>query len=76
MKDKNSLCFVPTGTPVTVKSINASGRKQNFYISLGIFPGSTITIFMRGKNGVIIKSGKTKLALAGKAVEEIICNYE
>ena len=29
MKDKNSLCFVPTGTPVTVKSINASGRKQN-----------------------------------------------
>ena len=41
MKDKNSLYFVPTGTPVTVKSINA---------------------------------GKTKLALAGKAVGEIICN--
>ncbi len=76
MKDRNSLCFAPTGTALTVKSINASGRKQNFYISLGIFPGSTITIFMREKNGVIIKAGKTKLALAGKAAQEIICDRE
>ena len=73
MRKENALFIAKAGDVLTVKAINASERKRNFYTSLGIFPGSEITLFMRGKHGAIIKSGKTKLALAGKATEEIIC---
>ena len=73
MRKENALFIAKAGDVLTGKAINASERKRNFYTSLGIFPGSEITLFMRGKHGAIIKSGKTKLALAGKATEEIIC---
>lgn len=73
MQKKNILFTAPEGEVLVVKNINASERKRNFYTSLGIFPDSGIVLFMRGKNGAIIKSGKTKLALAGKATDEIIC---
>ena len=73
MQKKNILFTAPEGEVLVVKNINASERKRNFYTSLGIFPGSGIVLFMREKNGAIIKSGKTKLALAGKATDEIIC---
>ena len=73
MQKKNLLFTAGEGEILTVRDVVASERKKNFYVSLGIFKGSCITVFMKGRGGVRIKAGKTKLALAGKATDEIIC---
>ena len=72
---KNEISGVfPEKAELTVSGINAVGRRRDYYISLGIFPGSAVTLFLSERNGMIIVAGKTKLALAGDAVREIKFN--
>ena len=73
MKNKNSFLSFNEGDTLTVTKITAETRRRDFYASVGIYEGSQIGLFLLCRGGVIIKAGKTKLALAGAAAGELIC---
>lgn len=73
MQKKNILFTAQEGEVLVVKNINASERKRNFYNRSVFSAHEKNNPAARENTERRIKSGKTKLALAGKATDEIIC---
>lgn len=73
MKNRNSFIDFAEGDVLAVIKVNAPPRRRDFYSSVGIYEGSRVELFLLCRGGVIIKAGKTKLALAGAAAGELFC---
>ena len=68
---KQEISRFPDKGEYTVKNINATQERSKFYCTQGIYAGRSVQVIFREGERAIIRCGKTKIALAGKAMEEL-----
>lgn len=68
---KRKVILFPNKGSYTVKNINTTQERSKFYCTQGIYAGRSVQVIFREGERAIIRCGKTKIALAGKAMEEL-----
>ena len=74
---KNLLLFdFLSGENVTLLKINETEYTLDRYLSLGIYEGAKLGVFLKSGKNVIVKVGNTKIAFTGNSAGNIICRGE
>lgn len=64
------------GESVTVLKINEPEYTLDRYLSLGIYEGARLTVFMKSGKNIIVRVGNTKIAFTGRSAANVICCEE
>ena len=64
------------GENAIVLKINEPEYTLDRYLSLGIYEGARLTVFMKSGKNIIARVGNTKIAFTGKSAVNIICSAE
>lgn len=64
------------GENAIVLKINEPEYTLDRYLSLGIYEGARLTVFMKSGKNIIARVGNTKIAFTGKSAANIICRAE
>ena len=75
MKNLTLLDFRGGENPIVLK-INEPEYTLDRYLSLGIYEGARLTVFMKSGKNIIARVGNTKIAFTGKSAANIICRAE
>ena len=71
-----SLSDFRDGKDAIVLKINEPEYTLDRYLSLGIYEGARLTVFMKSGKNIITRVGNTKIAFTGKSAANIICRAE
>lgn len=69
-----SLCDFKAGKTVVVLKINEAEYILDRYLSLGIYEGIKLKIFLKSGRNIIVKAGNAKIAFMGNCASKIICS--
>lgn len=75
MKNLTLLDFRGRENAIVLK-INEPEYTLDRYLSLGIYEGARLTVFMKSGKNIIARVGNTKIAFTGKSAANIICRAE
>lgn len=69
-----SLCDFETGKTVKVLKIKEAEYISDRYLSLGIYEGAKLKLFLKSGRNIIVKAGNAKIAFMGNCAANIICS--
>lgn len=64
------------GENAIVLKINEPEYTLDRYLSLGIYEGARLTVFMKSGKNIIVRVGNTKIAFTGRSAANVICREE